>query len=212
MYLESKSSHEAIKWMDLTSVTISIVRQCKRLGRSIQSMMAKNHRKRAHPKKERLFDNVSGWVVELWVEKITEKGLTQRRRGRMCCILGFRIASPEVCSAKMRPWRHSWQLASCFSSSKICSLFLKICFSSLKICCSSLSFLTNLLPAAGLLYNAKAAIASEVVQETSTFMLGVRWEVQTYINCKHLMKVDGGDLTKYFTIFNAFQSVWSAFT
>ena len=52
--------------------------------------------------------------------------------------------------------------------------FLKVCFSSLKIYCFSLSFLTNLLPAAGLLYNAEAAIASEVFQETSTFMLSVR--------------------------------------
>ena len=200
LYLESKSSHEAIKWMDLTSVTISIVRQCKRFSRSIQSMMAKNHRKRTQPKKELLFDNVSGRVVELWVGKITEKGLTQRRRGRMCCILGFRIASPEVCSAKKRRWCHSWQLASCFSSSricswflkicfsslKICSWFLKICFSSLKLCCSSPLFLTNLLPAAGLLYNAKAAIASEVFQETSTFMLCVRWEVQRYISTANI--------------------------
>ena len=119
LYLESKSSHEAIKWMDLTSVTISIVRQCKRFSRSIQSMMAKNHRKRTQPKKELLFDNVSGRVVELWVGKITEKGLTQRRRGRMCCILGFRIASPEVFSAKRRRWRHldNWLPASLLQGS-----------------------------------------------------------------------------------------------
>ena len=121
LYLESKSSHEAIKWMDLTSVTISIVRQCKLFGRSIQSMMAKNHRKRTQPKKELLFDNVSGRVVELWVGKITEKGLTQRRRGRMCCILGFRIASPEVFSAKRRRCRHldNWLPASLLQGSAL---------------------------------------------------------------------------------------------
>ena len=110
-------------------------------------MSGENHRKRAHPKKEG--------------ENVLYFGFPHRKPGSL-------FSKDETVASFLT----IGFLLVFFKD--LFLFFLKICFSSLKICCSSLSFLTNLLPAAGLLYNAKAAIASEVVQETSTFMLGER--------------------------------------
>ena len=106
LYLESKSSHEAIKWMDLTSVTISIVRQCKRFGRSIQSMMAKNHRKRAQPKEGPLVRQCKRMGCRIMSGENHRKRAHPKKEGENVLYFGFPHRKPRSFSTKRRRWRH----------------------------------------------------------------------------------------------------------